>query len=104
MSNSKEVYLVIGGSGFVGRHIVDALRARGDAVAVFDIVQRYHDVPFYTGDIAEEGSISTALEKVRPGGVYARAHPLSVHRAARRASSTPRRRRTASRTMLSTGA
>lgn len=61
----KDVYLVIGGSGFVGRHIVQALLARGDAVSVFDIVQRYDDTPFYSGDIAEEGSIATALQKVR---------------------------------------
>jgi sterol-4alpha-carboxylate 3-dehydrogenase (decarboxylating) len=65
MSTSKDVYLVIGGSGFLGRHIVDALLARGDAVSIFDIVQRYHDVPFYTGDISEEDSISEALQKVR---------------------------------------
>jgi sterol-4alpha-carboxylate 3-dehydrogenase (decarboxylating) len=69
-SDPREVYLVIGGSGFVGRHIVDALRARGDQVAVFDIVQRYHDVPFYTGDIAEEGSITSALVKVRGSDVF----------------------------------
>ena len=63
-STSKNVYLVIGGSGFLGRHIVNALLARGDSVSVFDIVQRYHDVPFYTGDITEQDSISDALRKV----------------------------------------
>lgn len=56
--------MVIGGSGFVGRHIVDALLARGDTVSVFDIVQRYHDVPFYSGDISEEEQVSQALRKV----------------------------------------
>lgn len=66
-SGSKDVYLVIGGSGFLGRHIVNALLARGDTVSVFDIVQRYHDVPFYTGDITEQDSISEALSKVRIG-------------------------------------
>lgn len=62
---SKDVYLVIGGSGFLGRHVVEALLARDDSVAVFDIVQRYHDVPFYSGDISEEEQVSDALRKVR---------------------------------------
>ena len=60
----KDVYLVIGGSGFLGRHIVNALLARGESVSVFDIVQRHHDVPFYSGDITEKISISDALSKV----------------------------------------
>ena len=66
-SGLKDVYLVIGGSGFLGRHIVNALLARGDSVSVFDIVQRYHDVPFYTGDITEQDSISEALRQVCTG-------------------------------------
>ena len=60
----KDNYLVIGGSGFLGRHIVEALLARNDTVSVFDIVQRHHDVPFYSGDISEEGQVSDALKKV----------------------------------------
>jgi len=68
-SASKNVYLVIGGSGFLGRHIVNALLARGDSVSVFDIVQRCHDVPFYTGDITEQDSISDALRKVSVGSL-----------------------------------
>jgi sterol-4alpha-carboxylate 3-dehydrogenase (decarboxylating) len=60
----KDIYLVIGGSGFLGRHIVDQLRARGDNVSVFDIVQRYHDVPFYAGDITSVESLSKALRQV----------------------------------------
>ena len=62
---SKDVYLVIGGSGFLGRHVVEALLARGDTVSVLDIVQRYHDVPFYSADISEEEQVSDALRKVR---------------------------------------
>ncbi|KDQ62382.1 hypothetical protein JAAARDRAFT_30285 [Jaapia argillacea MUCL 33604] len=60
---SKEIYLVIGGSGFLGRHIVDQLLARNDSVAIFDIVQRYHDVPFYSGDISEEAQVSQAIQR-----------------------------------------
>jgi sterol-4alpha-carboxylate 3-dehydrogenase (decarboxylating) len=63
-----ESYLVIGGSGFLGRKIVEALRARGDAVAVFDIVQRHDsdDVPTYVGDIAADGDVLSAIQKVPP--------------------------------------
>lgn len=60
----KDTYLVIGGSGFVGRHIVQQLLARGDNVSVFDIVQRYHDTPFYPGDITEQEQVAVAIRKV----------------------------------------
>lgn len=65
-SSARDSYLVIGGSGFLGRHIVEALLARGDVVSAFDIVQRYHDVPFYGGDISEEDQVADAIQKVRP--------------------------------------
>lgn len=64
MSN-RDIFLVVGGSGFLGRHIVQAFQARGDSVCTFDIVQRYHDVPHYTGDISDQTQIESALQKVR---------------------------------------
>ncbi|KAG2351368.1 C-3 sterol dehydrogenase [Suillus spraguei] len=56
MSQQKEVYLVIGGSGFVGRHIVEHLLARGTS-------SRHHDVDFYSGDIADESQLLDVLKK-----------------------------------------
>jgi len=66
--SSQESYLVIGGCGFLGRNIVEALLARGELqVAVFDLVQRHFDtnVQFFTGDIADETAVSNAIQKVR---------------------------------------
>ena len=60
----KDVYIVIGGSGFLGRHIVEALVNRGDTVSVLDIVQRYHDVPFYSADISVQNQVEDAFRKV----------------------------------------
>ncbi|KAJ7935582.1 C-3 sterol dehydrogenase [Mycena leptocephala] len=48
-----DIYLVIGGSGFVGRHIVQQLLDRGDT--------RYHDVPFYPADITDQAQVAAAL-------------------------------------------
>lgn len=49
----------------MGRHIVEQLLERGDPVAVLDLVQRHHDVPFYSGDISDEAQVSQAIQKVR---------------------------------------
>ena len=63
-SPQRDSFLVIGGSGFVGHHIVNALLARGDPVAVFDIVQRHNNAPFYPGDISDQAQVSDAIKKV----------------------------------------
>ena len=89
-SRTNDVYLVIGGSGFLGRHVVDALLARGDSVSIFDIVQRYHDVPFYMGDISEEEQVSDALRKVRLCSQIILRTALMRNRAAQHVSSTLR--------------
>ncbi|EIN10049.1 hypothetical protein PUNSTDRAFT_143387 [Punctularia strigosozonata HHB-11173 SS5] len=73
--SSKDTYIVIGGSGMVGRHIVEALLARGDVVFCFDVVQRHYDVPFYMGDISEEGSFLDALRKSGATCIFHTASP-----------------------------
>jgi len=76
MAAQKDVYLVIGGSGFVGRHIVERLLARGDVVSVFDVVQRHHDVPFYLGNITDEQQVLDALRKVSVGVLQDSSHVM----------------------------
>ncbi|KAJ3899779.1 hypothetical protein F5879DRAFT_975545 [Lentinula edodes] len=58
-----DVYLVIGGSGLLGRHIAKQLQDRGDNVSVLDIVQRYDDIPFYHGDISDEAAVLFVLKQ-----------------------------------------
>ncbi|EIN12772.1 C-3 sterol dehydrogenase [Punctularia strigosozonata HHB-11173 SS5] len=76
MAAARDTYLVIGGSGFLGRHIVEQLVARGDTVSVFDIVQRYDDVPCYTGDISEEGQVKQAVQKSAATCIIHTASPM----------------------------
>lgn len=60
----KDVYVVIGGSGLLGRHIAEQLHNRGDTVAVVDLVQRFNDIPFHHSDISDPEAILTVLKKV----------------------------------------
>lgn len=47
---------VIGGSGFLGRHLVEKLVDRGYSVSVFDIRQSYElpGVAFHQGDLCDK--------------------------------------------------
>ena len=60
-------FLVTGGAGFVGSHLVAALRSRGDAVVVFDNLSTGHraavpgDVPLIAADLADDDAIDAAL-------------------------------------------
>jgi UDP-glucose 4-epimerase len=56
--------LVTGGSGFIGSHVVDRVRARGHDVRIFDLVPSpYHDdVDTALGDLCNAGDVARALE------------------------------------------
>src|SRR5690606_27908748 len=56
--------LVTGGNGFVGAHIVNALRARGDEVRVLDIDDAglHDDVDYRKVDVGDKEAVLSALE------------------------------------------
>ncbi|XP_069027049.1 sterol-4-alpha-carboxylate 3-dehydrogenase, decarboxylating [Embiotoca jacksoni] len=57
---------VIGGSGFLGRHLVEKLLDRGYSVSVFDIRQSYElpGVTFHQGDLCDKQALLAALNDV----------------------------------------
>ncbi|KAJ3727874.1 hypothetical protein C8R42DRAFT_656715 [Lentinula raphanica] len=73
-----ESYLVLGGSGLIGRYIAKKLSDRGDVVAVLDLVQRYDDIPFHSGDICDEGAVISVRKKTGATCVFHTASPLAT--------------------------
>uniref|UniRef100_W5NC96 Sterol-4-alpha-carboxylate 3-dehydrogenase, decarboxylating n=1 Tax=Lepisosteus oculatus TaxID=7918 RepID=W5NC96_LEPOC len=55
---------VIGGSGFLGRHLVEKLLERGYIVSVFDILQGFElpGVTFHVGDLCDRQALLPALQ------------------------------------------
>ena len=56
--------LVTGGSGFIGSHVVDRVRAHGHDVRIFDLVPSpYHDdVETVIGDLCDRDDVARALD------------------------------------------
>ncbi|KAK0458635.1 putative NAD(P) dependent steroid dehydrogenase-like protein [Desarmillaria tabescens] len=74
--------MVIGGSGFLGSHIVGMLKAHGDVtVGVLDLVQpsaseSVKGVEYFIGDITDETHLTEVLKQVCPAVVYHTASPI----------------------------
>lgn len=80
-------FLVTGGAGFIGSHLVDGLRARGDQVAVLDDLStgRRANLPpaveLIEGDVADPATVRRAMPGV--DGVFHLAAIASVERSNR---------------------
>eukprot|EP00057_Strongylocentrotus_purpuratus_P013970 XP_011668444.1 PREDICTED: sterol-4-alpha-carboxylate 3-dehydrogenase, decarboxylating [Strongylocentrotus purpuratus] len=74
--------LVIGGCGFLGRHIVEALLAKGHTVNAFDIRKTFENekVKFFIGDLCSIQDLSPALKDVEVVFHVASPSPLSNNR------------------------
>ena len=64
-----ESYLVIGGSGLLGGHIIDQLVERGEqSVASFDVAAGEFNQPakvrVFTGDICDHAAVDEAVKAV----------------------------------------
>lgn len=101
-------YLVTGGCGFIGSHLVDALLARGDSVVVLDdfstgkrenIPQR---VPVIKGDAADPALVEEAMQRV--DGCFHLAAVASVQKSKEEWLATHRANQTATVAVLDTAA
>lgn len=81
--------IVTGGAGFIGSHIVDALRVRGHLPFVVDNLvtgSRRNvpaDVPLYEVDICDAARLAAVFDEVRPDWVSHQAAQMSVSRSMR---------------------
>lgn len=67
LADMDKLYLVVGGSGFLGRHIVEHLLDGGCRVRVLDLKQSFEDPrieTFFIGDVRKAADVSKACEGV----------------------------------------
>ena len=88
MENNQRTALVTGGAGFIGSHLVDALVARGDGVAVIDDMSSGKSgylnpaAEFYVVDIRDD-DVGNVMKTVGPDVVFHVAAQISVSVSAR---------------------
>ncbi|MCI0338658.1 MAG: SDR family oxidoreductase [Acidobacteria bacterium] len=71
---ARDLYLVTGGAGFIGSHIVEALVRRGERVRVLDnlitgrhenLAHLIHEIEFIEGDISDYETTRKAIDGVK---------------------------------------
>ncbi|KAI0030632.1 glycosyltransferase family 2 protein [Vararia minispora EC-137] len=67
LHNPKELYVVVGGGGFIGSHLADRLLGRGDRVRIVDIKQGYvfghlDKAEWLVGDVLDRAFCAQAVD------------------------------------------
>ena len=98
--------LVTGGAGYIGSHVVLALRDAGHSVVVIDDLSTGRrqavpdDVPLVVGDVADEGCVSEILARHSPGAVMHFAGSIQVEESVSDPLKYYRNNSSASRTLI----
>jgi len=77
-------YLVIGGAGFIGSHLVDVCRQNGKNVIVYDnfskgkieYLQQADEIQIVKGDILDQDALRSCIDKFEPKVIF---HMAAIH-------------------------